>query len=304
MEEIISPLTHSTNISLVREINVPEIIAAYQKAFDIDVAHYFAKVNQATIQLYKCNDSGYFFYYPFNLFGDHTLYEQLAHFDWYYMPWKWEHEQAAQHIDANDKVLEVGCGEGAFLQSICLDNKQAVGLELTPSALQATHSKGVQVFQESIQAHALKNPKKYDLVCSFQVLEHISQVRSFLKASINCLRKNGKLIISVPNKDSFPQYDWQNDLLNLPPHHMGLWNAQSLQSLEKIFNIKLLEIKTEPLQPYHFQWYQFIFEKKFLTNKVFSFIYYKMHIHKFFRYYITRNAQNITGHTILAIFSV
>ncbi|OJJ19295.1 hypothetical protein BKI52_21005 [marine bacterium AO1-C] len=304
MEEIISPFTSKNDVTLVREVSADYVIDAYQKAFEIDIRSYFIKPTIQTIKLYRCNDSNYYFYYPFGLTGNATLYDQLSKLDWYYLPWKWEYAEASEHIKPNTKLLEIGCGPGNFLENIELPNHLKTGLELSLSLAKATQKKHLNVLTETVQAHAQKNKHQYDLVCSFQVLEHVADVGEFLKSCISCLKKDGKLIISVPNKDAFPKYDWKNDLLNLPPHHMGLWNTQSLRSIARQFGITLVSIRKEPLQPYHFQWYQSIQEKKYLRNKLFSLIYRKSRINKLFSYYIAKKAHKITGHTIQAIYTI
>jgi hypothetical protein len=85
----------------------------------------------------------------------------------------------------------------------------------------------------------------------FQVLEHISAVQSFLTAAIKCLKKNGLLVLAVPNNEpylfGFNKYDW----LNLPPHHMGWWNAASLQKLSGFFPIKTERIRACPFRDYN-----------------------------------------------------
>jgi hypothetical protein len=71
---------------------------------------------------------------------------------------------------------------------------------------------------------------------------------------VNLLSDNGRLFISVPNNDSFIKND-PNNILNLPPHHMGLWKKESLVSLEKYFDIVLEKISYEPLPSNHVRYY-------------------------------------------------
>jgi hypothetical protein len=74
--------------------------------------------SSGSIQLFRCLDTGLRFFAPARVSGDDEFYGQLQEFDWYYMPWKWEHQQAALHIQKGAKVLEVGCGRGDFLSAI------------------------------------------------------------------------------------------------------------------------------------------------------------------------------------------
>jgi len=167
------------------------------------------------------------------------------------MDWKWEHEIASTTIGSVDKVLEIGCARGSFLERMQRKGAECVGLELNKIAIKTGHRKGLNILNQSVQNHAKQNPEKYDFVCSFQVLEHIASVREFIQASVDALGSGGTLIISVPNNDSLIFKCRDDILLNMPPHHMGLWDMNSLLSIQRIFGIRLRRIELEPLQPYH-----------------------------------------------------
>jgi 2-polyprenyl-3-methyl-5-hydroxy-6-metoxy-1,4-benzoquinol methylase len=260
---ITSPLTGSANIVLENSIETKEIIGAYQNQFGIDVKEVFQGMN--SVHLYKCLDSHYRFFYPFNISGNTFFYEQLQKFDWYYIEWKWEHEACLKYFQPGNKVLEIGCAKGSFIERVSQMGSKATGLELNLKAATEGRSKGLPILTETIEEHAGKFPGKYDVVCSFHVMEHIADIKKILKASIQALKPGGKLIISVPNNDSYLGLD--KNYLNMPPHHMGLWNKKSLKSLELIFNLKLIEFQLEQLQPYHKVYYSRIvgeyYSKKF-----------------------------------------
>jgi SAM-dependent methyltransferase len=247
-----SPLTKSHNVKLVREIDVADIFIAYKTTFDIDVKNLFVGTDK--VQLYKCLDTGYQFFLPLNIAGDSEFYEHFQRYDWYYMDWKWEHETARRLIGSTDKVLEIGCGRGSFIERLAKNNVNCAGLELNLDAVRICQEKELEVFEQGIWEHASDNGGRYDVVCAFQVVEHIADIRGFLKASLAALRKGGKLIISVPNDDSFLGLD-ENNILNWPPHHMGLWNERLLRKLADLFSIRLDKIYIEPLQSYHCDYY-------------------------------------------------
>jgi len=253
------PLNNSTNIKLERSIKTALIIDKWQKD-GIDVSRFF--VNLDEIKLYRCLEYDYKFYYPFNLEGDNQFYQDLQKFSWYYMDWKWEYEQALRQVLPGDKVLEIGCGQGDFIKKLKDNNINAIGLEFNDQAIEKCRAKGLIVAKQTIEEHASGNQAVYDVVCSFQVMEHIANINSALTASLGVLKKGGKLIISVPNNDSFLGKDKFN-LMNLPPHHQGLWNENSLKNLEKIYPLKLEKIYLEPLQTYHYRlYYGIIFADK------------------------------------------
>lgn len=62
------------------------------------------------------------------------------------------------------------------------------------------------------------------------------------------------MIVAVPSEDSFLS-KCVNGVLNMPPHHVTRWSDESLRSIAKIFNLELIEISHESVQPIHYQFY-------------------------------------------------
>ena len=51
------------------------------------------------------------------------------------------------------------------------------------------------------------------------------------------------MIIGVPYSNPYLYKKDKFDAMNLPPHHMGLWNEHAFKNLESVLNIKLKEFK-------------------------------------------------------------
>ncbi|MEX0967890.1 MAG: class I SAM-dependent methyltransferase [Bacteroidia bacterium] len=299
-EKILCPLNLKVTAELERTISAEFIINKYQKSIGISIDRLFDNIQE--VGLYRCSDTGFRFYRPSTISGDAQLYADLQNFEWYYKPWKWEHQQVFSEITDGNKILEVGAGDGSFIRKI--NDKflvHTLGLELNTVAVREAQEKGLNLINQSIEEHGDKNADTYDVVCSFQVLEHIAEVHDFIEAMKKCLKPGGKLFIGVPNNQSFVKHDWQRDFLNLPPHHMSLWDPTSLVSLSGIFDLKLLDMKFEPLQPYHFDWYinNLLFK---YSGRVVSNVLIKTGIYKIFRGIMPKVAQGIHGHSVLAVY--
>lgn len=184
--------------------------------------------------------------------GDVAFYEALESFDWYYTQSKPEFDLAAIFVAPGDRVLEVGCGAGHFGKR--LDRGCYVGLELTALAAQAARSAGLDVRQESIETHVAGADGVYDVVCAFQVLEHIPQPGAFLRHARRCLRAGGRLILSVPAADGYIGRA-PNNCLNLPPHHVTWWSDAALRNLAGLLDVKLVRLEHELLADEHVEGY-------------------------------------------------
>lgn len=239
------PLCFSKDINHEEKIKASDIISLWQKKMKMDIG-YLLK-NQNSIFYYKCNTCNLFFFVP-AITGDEHFYEKLSQKEWYYQQDKSEYHIAKKYISKTDNVLEVGAGSGEFAKKIACNNY--LGLELNDKAIEQADLHGIKLINQTIEQHQKENRKKYDIVCSFQVLEHIANPNSFIKASLSCLENGGKLIIAVPSHDSYLKFI-SNPPLNMPPHHVTRWSDFTLQHITELFGLKLLDIKHDDLQNIH-----------------------------------------------------
>ncbi|MEI7736836.1 MAG: class I SAM-dependent methyltransferase [Ferruginibacter sp.] len=249
-----SPITGSEDCTLIESFNSATITQKYAAEFNMEVSRYFAHC--PTVQLYQCNQTGYRFYYPFDIYADGAFYAQLnSDNKGYYKKDRWEHTDAIRFVAEGKNMLEVGCGDGAFLKMAVQKKCTVTGLELNDVAIQQCVQDGLNVIGATIEEHATTHPAQYDVVVFFQVLEHITNISSFVGAAITCLKPGGTLIIGVPNNNPyiFRHDKWHT--LNLPPHHAGLWSTTSLSNLQEVLPLSLTALHIEPLYEYK-TWYQ------------------------------------------------
>lgn len=255
------PLCKNDNLILLEKIVSSDIIKLYLKKFKFNVDYLFKSKQE---DFFECTFCCLRFFAPFSG-GDEKFYEHFQKYDWYYMDDKNEYDFAAQYIRSTDKVLEIGSGKGAFATKIFAADY--VGLEFSKAACDLAASQGVKVLNESIEKHAFDNREKYDVVCCFQVLEHVDGINSFLQASVDCLKIGGKLIVSVPSGESFFG-NMVNAYLNLPPHHASRWSDYSLNKVAMIFNLNLEVCYHENLAPIHRLFYARSLIENFLREKI------------------------------------
>ena len=190
-EPIVSPVLPSSKTKAIEKINPGDIIHLYKKIKCVDVSRFFNGYNK--IEVRECESTGYRFYYPFSAAGDSKFYESMHISGDYYRPWSYDHQLAYDTVEKDDVVLEIGCGSGMLLEKVKEKTQSVSGLEFHQTAVDECKKKGLDVINESIEEHAGKRKEYYDVVCIIQVLEHVTDVHSFLSSAVRVLKKGGKL---------------------------------------------------------------------------------------------------------------
>ena len=264
--EPISPLTRNNHVELVGTLIVKELIEDWKNIFSIDISEEIISRHDK-IYLFRCQETQLLFYYPFDIAGSENLYNSLSRFDWYYMPGKWEHNVALKSLKNSSRVLDVGCGYGAFIERLRQNESiEVIGIEQNKNAIEFASKINLPVFDLTLEQISENHKEYFDIVSAFQVLEHVTDPLQFLKDLITLIKPGGKLIISVPNPESFTQYANKN-LLDQPPHHMHRWNKRTFSRLHRIIPIKLVKIKFEPLATYHVNWFLGIQRSRISENQ-------------------------------------
>ncbi|HZG38659.1 MAG TPA: class I SAM-dependent methyltransferase [Nodosilinea sp.] len=261
--KICSPLIpDSDQVALLKSFSIDEIKSRWLSDFSIDISEEISGIKN--IDLYLCGQTSLRFFVPLDATGSEKIYEQLEDFDWYYMPVKWEHDIAVKDLVGCTRILEIGCGKGAFVQRLQKNGFEVEGIEMNPKAVRYAQEQHIPVLLKSLKDLLKSEVPKFDAVCTFQVLEHVSDPHGFLKDIVDLVRKDGKIIIGVPNADSFLKY--QFNVLDMPPHHMTQWSASTFHYLEKIFPIKVVSVLSEPLSLIHANGYLMAYSQKWVAD--------------------------------------
>lgn len=239
------PLCHSSNSSILELISLANLAKLYRKSLGFNINYLFST---DTIHLVSCDNCKLQYYSPATS-GDEKFYNRLQQEDWYYVTDKEEYAFAKEFIVSGSKVLEIGSGKGAFAKK--LNSVDYTGLEFSTEAIKIAEKQGIKLLNKSIEEHAGDHPSNYDVVCSFQVLEHVENIHDFLRSSVMVLKQDGIMLISVPSENSFLSYSI-NDTLNLPPHHISRWNDEVFSNLARIFGLELIQVKHQPSEPIHY----------------------------------------------------
>lgn len=105
------------------------------------------------------------------------------------------------------RVLDVGCGGGLLSEAMASEGAQVTGIDLAGDSLQIArlhgHESGVQVHYECISAEdfAAQNPGQFDLVTCMELLEHVPDPASVVRACGQLVRPGGLVCFSTLNRN-------------------------------------------------------------------------------------------------------
>ena len=131
-----------------------------------------------------------------------------------------------------ESLLEVGCGVGGFLAHVVRLGIDCTGIEPSHNAVE--HAKKYTSCDIHIGrlAEDVLCDRKFDVVCSWEVIEHVADVQLFLHAIKQRLKPGGYFYLSTPNYDSTWMWrDMEADPRSRPPVHLTFFNAQALENL-------------------------------------------------------------------------
>ncbi len=119
-------------------------------------------------------------------------------------------------LPQDSRVLDVGCGNGAFLKVCEARGVEAVGTDLAIGA-----SESVDVYEQDLLD--IHFPTDYfDAISLFDVLEHVPNPLALLKECHRILKQNGKIVVEIPafwapegKKHWKPEHLWYFDIGNL-----------------------------------------------------------------------------------------
>lgn len=247
----VCPLCGSRELQGTDMADVDFLCRAWHDAFRIDVSELFVG-SGAMMRMLTCATCGAAHFTPSPL-GPDWLYEKLQGFDWYYRQRKWEHLRAMRWISHSMNVLEVGCGGGAFLELLRERHIAGSGIDLNPKAVAEARAKGLDASVRPLDETVAQYRGSLDVVCAFQILEHVPAPREFLGSLFELLAPGGLLLVGVPCADSFGKH--RLNTLDAPPHHQTRWRDKSFLWAAAHFRAELCRLEREPLADCHIDSY-------------------------------------------------
>ena len=106
-------------------------------------------------------------------------------------------------------VLDVGCGGGILADSMARKGADVTGIDLATKALRVAQlhaleagTKGVQYREISVEALAAEQPASFDVVTCMEMLEHVPDPASVVKACSQLVKPGGWVFFSTIHRNA------------------------------------------------------------------------------------------------------
>lgn len=98
-------------------------------------------------------------------------------------------------------VLDVGCNHGYGTRVISESAASIIGVDVSPNSIAEAKRRHTHLRFEQVDGSTLPfEDSSFDLVTSFQVIEHVANVPAFLFEIRRVLRPGGRAVLTTPNR--------------------------------------------------------------------------------------------------------
>jgi len=144
-------------------------------------------------------------------------------------------------------ILDLSCGQGDFLVEAQKRNWNVYGTEFSHSAIKFCQDRGITMHQDDLNKEIFGDIK-FDVITSFEVIEHINNPNDFVSVINHKLQDKGVAYCTTPNFNSLLRF-FEKDRFKMIvyPVHISFYTKQSIKYLGKLNNLKSIKLKTTGL---------------------------------------------------------
>ena len=150
----------------------------------------------------------------------------------------------------NDLLVEVGSGFGMFCAEVMRQGlfKKVIGIEPTAELAATCRASGFEVLEKPIEQISpediVQGGKPVNVICSFEVIEHILEPEGFIRKCHELLTPGGLLVLTCPNSEGFDIVTLGAASPAVDTEHLNLFNINSLSLLLERCGFTVIDTQT------------------------------------------------------------
>jgi SAM-dependent methyltransferase len=144
-------------------------------------------------------------------------------------------DRSHRHLDlrAGRRLLDVGCGAGAFVAQMSAMGWAAMGIDVDPAAVEAAEAAGRPVRLAELRDLAAETPRpEFDAITLNHVIEHLYEPHEQLVLALSLLRPGGRIWLATPNARALAHRYFRSHWTGLDaPRHLFVLSRRALQTM-------------------------------------------------------------------------
>ena len=198
----------------------------------------------ATFRMWRCSDCRSDFAMPrLAVLGEYYDYEKPTV--------RWEFEEVCQFLVSRgirENVLDLGCGNGAFVAHLLQAGILAEGIDINEMDIHEAQRRGLPCSAGDLCD--LPEERCFAVITAFHVLEHVEAPSKLMEAVRERLIPGGRFLVSIPNVERF-HLRFRRDDGDYPPHHLSRISHAGMMMLARRSG---MDVEWWRVEPYSASW--------------------------------------------------
>ena len=153
----------------------------------------------------------------------------------------------------NNRILDVGCGEGWVLDIAKKKGWEVYGTEFSEKAIEICRQKGIKMYEGVLDPNKM-DVKDFDVIISSETIEHINNPKQEFGNIYQLLRKGGLVYITTPNFNSYLRRMLKDRFHIITyPEHLSYYTKSTLNKLLKELGFRKKKLLTTGVSISHYQ---------------------------------------------------
>lgn len=144
-----------------------------------------------------------------------------------------------------NNLIDIGCGDGYFLAEAKKRGWTVYGTEFTNTAMEICSEKGIIMNRGALSTDSYEGIR-FDVVTSFEVIEHINYPQQEINVVSSVLRSGGLFYFTTPNFNSISRMVLKDRCVKIVgyPEHLAYYTPKTIVALLKMHGLVKIKLLT------------------------------------------------------------
>jgi 2-polyprenyl-3-methyl-5-hydroxy-6-metoxy-1,4-benzoquinol methylase len=141
-------------------------------------------------------------------------------------------------------ILDVGCGNGSFIDAALEYGYEARGIELSQPAVDIAQGFNLPVINMDFFSSKIDD-SSFDVITMFEVIEHLPKPIEFIKRAAEVVKPGGLIYLTTPNFNSLDHFILRKSWKVFHREHLSYFTPNELiNSIKKSTDLEIVQMET------------------------------------------------------------